>query len=170
LARLIDVLARASLELPPNLPPIRSLAMSDHLSRREFLREAVAAGVTTAAIATAAAPRPVQAARSPNEKLNIGCIGVAGQGDYDLSNVTSENIVALCDVDANRLAPVASKFPNAKTYDDYRKLLDQKDLNAVVVATPDHSHAIPVVWALQRGLDVYCEKPLAHSVYEIRKM
>ena len=110
------------------------------------------------------------AARSPNEKLNIGVIGVAAQGAYNLGNVATENIVALCDIDEHRLGAAAEKFPGAKKYADYRRLLDQPDLDAVVVATPDHSHAIPSVWALKRGLDVYCEKPLAHSVYEVRQM
>ncbi len=97
-------------------------------------------------------------------------IGVAAQGAYNLGNVATENIVALCDIDQHRLAGAADKFPLAKKYADYRQMLDQKDLDAVVVATPDHSHAIPAVWALKRGLDVYCEKPLAHSVYEVRQM
>ncbi len=97
-------------------------------------------------------------------------IGTAAQAGWNLSQVAGENIVALCDIDAHRMAEAAAKFPQAAKYADYRKLLDQKDLDAVVVATPDHSHAIPVVWALRRGLDVYCEKPLAHSVYEVRQM
>lgn len=139
------------------------------LSRREFLRQAALAGTATAVAGNLI--RPTMAApRSPNEKLNIGVIGVAAQGAYNLGNVASENIVALCDIDLDRLAGPAQMYPNAKTYVDYRELLDQKDLDAVVVATPDHSHAIPVVMALKRGLDVYCEKPLAHSVYEVRQM
>ncbi len=113
---------------------------------------------------------PAAAPRSPNDKLNIGVIGVAAQGAYNLGNVATENIVALCDIDQHRLGEAADKFPLAKKYADYRQMLDQKDLDAVVVATPDHSHVIPSVWALKRGLDVYCEKPLAHSVYEVRQM
>ncbi|MEX2119186.1 MAG: Gfo/Idh/MocA family oxidoreductase [Pirellulales bacterium] len=144
-----------------------------HLDRREFLRQAALAGTAAASVGTlgSSITRPARAAsRSPNEKLNIGMIGVAAQGAYNLGNVASENIVALCDVDAERLAPVAQTYPKAKTYTDYRKLLDQGDLNAVVIATPDHSHAIAAVGALKRGLDVYCEKPLAHSVYEVRQI
>jgi predicted dehydrogenase len=145
--------------------------MYDPVSRREFLRQAIAAG--TAAGTYAVLRRPVATLakpRSPNELLNIGVIGVAAQGAYNLNNVASQNIVALCDVDQHRLAEAAKKFEKAKTYKDYRKLLEQKDLDAVVVATPDHSHAIPTVWALRRGLDVYCEKPLAHSVWEVRQV
>jgi len=141
------------------------------VSRREFIRKALAAGTATAAVGSLTSPLlAFDEPRSANEKLNIGCIGVAAQGAYNLGNVAHENIVALCDVDSERLAAAATQFPMAKTYSDYRKLLEQKDLHAVVVATPDHSHAIPVVWALERGLDVYCEKPLAHSVYEVRRM
>ena len=144
---------------------------SEIVSRREFIRKALAAGTATAAVGSLTSPLlAFDEPRSANEKLNIGCIGVAAQGAYNLGNVAHENVVALCDVDGERLAAAAQQFPLAKTYSDYRKLLEQKDLNAVVVATPDHSHAIPVVWALERGLDVYCEKPLAHSVYEVRRM
>lgn len=141
------------------------------LSRRNFIRSALAAGTATAAVGSLTAPLlAYDEPRSANEKLNIGCIGVAAQGAYDMNNVAHENIVALCDIDSERLGGASQQFPQAKTYSDYRKLLEQKNLDAVVVGTPDHSHAIPVVWALERGLDVYCEKPLAHSVYEVRRM
>ncbi len=145
--------------------------MHDSVSRREFLRQAVVAGTATAVVAGSQLPQAIFARpRSPNERLNLGIIGVDGQGGYNLSNVQSENIVALCDIDAQRMAPVAARFPMAATYTDYRKLLERTDLDAVVVSTPDHSHAIPVVWALKAGLDVYCEKPLAHSVWEVRQI
>jgi predicted dehydrogenase len=144
--------------------------MSIVQSRREFIRQALAAGTATLTAARAIAPNFALAAPSPNEKLNIGCIGVGGQGEYNLNSVASENIVALCDIDSQRLAKAAERFPQAKTYDDYRKLLDQRGLDAVVVAVPDHSHAIAVIGALRRGLDVYCEKPLAHDVYEVRQI
>ena len=124
--------------------------MFDHVSRREFLRQAAAAGTASVAVgAVYSTTQPVLAARSPNEKLNIACIGVAAQGAYDMNNVASENIVALCDVDAQRLGKAADRFPQAKTYADFRKLLDQKDIDAVVVSTPDHTHAIPVVWRFE---------------------
>ncbi|MEZ6116429.1 MAG: Gfo/Idh/MocA family oxidoreductase [Pirellulaceae bacterium] len=143
--------------------------MSDDFSRRQFMTNAakVAAALPVVASLPALA---VAAPKSPNEKLDIACIGVAGQGNYNLRNVETENIVALCDVDSKRMAEAAERHPRAKTYTDYRQLLDKEKLDAVVIATPDHSHAIPAVWALQKGLDVYCEKPLAHSVYEVRKM
>ncbi|MCA9196795.1 MAG: Gfo/Idh/MocA family oxidoreductase [Planctomycetales bacterium] len=143
--------------------------MSDDFSRRQFMTNA--AKVAAALPVVASLPTlAVAAPKSPNEKLDIACIGVAGQGNYNLRNVESENIVALCDVDSKRMAEAAERHPHAKTYTDYRQLLDKEKLDAVVIATPDHSHAIPAVWALQKGLDVYCEKPLAHNVYEVRKM
>ncbi len=147
--------------------------MSQHLQRREFLRRAVLAGTTTFAVGSGALlrPRTALAAKGPNEKLNLGCIGVANKGGHNIDNLTSENIVALCDVDSVFLGKSSEKFPQARTYNDFRAMLDkEKHLDAVVVSTPDHTHAIPVVWALRRGLDVYCEKPLAHSVYEVRQM
>jgi predicted dehydrogenase len=140
------------------------------LSRRDFLRRAALAGTGVATVGMLPRILPAAAPRSPNDKLNIGVIGVAAQGAYNLGNVATENIVALCDIDQHRLSDAADKYPHAKKYVDYRQMLDQKDLDAVVVATPDHSHAIPAVWALKRGLDVYCEKPLAHSVYEVRQI
>jgi predicted dehydrogenase len=145
--------------------------MSEHLERREFLRQALLAGTATLAAPVLARPRTALAAKGPNEKLNLGCIGVANKGAHNIENLTSENIVALCDVDSDHLGKMAEKFPAAKKYVDYRQMLDKEQaLDAVVVSTPDHTHAIPVVWALRRGLDVYCEKPLAHSVYEARTM
>ncbi len=145
--------------------------MSQHLERREFLRQALLAGTATLAAGTLVRPRTALAARSPNEKLNLGCIGVANKGADNINNLASENIVALCDVDSTHLGKMVERFGKAKTYVDYRQMFDrEKNLDAVVVSTPDHTHAIPVMWALRRGLDVYCEKPLAHSVYEVRRM
>ncbi|MCA9216043.1 MAG: Gfo/Idh/MocA family oxidoreductase [Planctomycetales bacterium] len=105
---------------------------------------------------------------SANEKLDIGVIGVGGRGAGDLAAVAHENIVALCDVDANRLGAAAEKHSGAKQYSDYRKLLQQENVDAVVIATPDHNHAPATVRALNRGLHVYCEKPLTHTVEEAR--
>ncbi len=144
--------------------------MYDACSRRDFLRHAVLAGSATAGLAAWPRTNLLARPRSANERLNIGVIGVAAQGAYNLHSVASQNIVALCDIDSRRLGEAAKSFGQAQLYKDYRKLVDQKDLDAVVVATPDHSHAIPVMWALNRELDVYCEKPLAHSVWEVRQM
>jgi len=135
------------------------------LTRRRFLQQAglTGAGLFLANFSLAAASR-----KSPNEKLNIGIIGVAHQGNYDLNNVASENIIALCDVDDSYLGNTAKRFPGAKTYDDFRRLLDQKDIEAVVIATPDHTHAVATVAALKSGRHVYCEKPLTHTLSECR--
>jgi len=105
---------------------------------------------------------------SPNEKLNIGVVGVAHRGGANLSGVSGENIVALCDVDDILLRAAAEKFPQAKTYNDFRRMLDRKDLDAVVCSTADHTHAVVSVGALRSGRHVYCEKPLTRTVSECR--
>jgi len=108
----------------------------------------------------------------PSEKLNIAGIGVGGRGAGDLQEVESQNIVALCDVDWRQAAGAFKRYPNAKKYKDFREMLDKEDKNidAVIVATPDHVHAVASMAAIKRGKHVYCEKPLAHSIYEIRKV
>lgn len=143
--------------------------MTDIRSRREFLQAAVAAGTSIPAGLSLIAPAPVQAEkRSANEKLNLAVVGVAARGGANLNGVSSENIAVLCDIDSKRLGMAAERFPKAKTYDDYRRVFDHKNLDGVVVSTPDHTHVFPVVQALRQGLAVYCEKPLAHSVHEVR--
>jgi len=107
-------------------------------------------------------------ADAPSNKLSIAAIGVGGRGWADLNACKSENIVALCDVNRKNLAKAADKFSKAKTYDDWRKCLEQKDVDAVICATTDHTHAFINTWALNRGLHVYSEKPLANSVEEAR--
>src|SRR5215212_7686496 len=127
------------------------------MRRREFIK---IAGLSSAGLSLGA--RPAFAARrrlSANDKLNIGVIGVAGRGGENLAAVaTTENIVALCDVDDQRLNAAAQKFPGAKLYHDFRRLIDQRDIDAVVVATPDHTHAVAAVRALKSGRHLYCEK------------
>jgi len=110
------------------------------------------------------------ASKSPNEKLNIGIVGVAHRGAANTQDVATENIVALCDIDENYLAEAKKKYPSAKTYVDWREMLDQKDLDAVVVSTADHTHALVSIAAMRRGKHVYCEKPLGHTVREARLM
>jgi predicted dehydrogenase len=141
------------------------------LSRRQFL---CATGATLASFAIV--PRHVVAASGstpPSEKLNIAGIGVGGQGAGDVSAVAGgNNIVALCDVDSRHSAETFKKFPEAKVYRDFRKMFDEmeKQIDAVVVATPDHFHAVAAMAAIKRGKHLYCEKPLAHSVYEVRQL
>src|SRR5262249_43599067 len=107
---------------------------------------------------------------SANDRLHVGVIGVAGRGEYDWTNVEKAGaaIVAFCDVDEKRTGKIRDRFPAAKFYVDFRKLLEQKGLDAVVIATPDHTHAPATMAALKAGLHVYCEKPLTHSVHEAR--
>jgi predicted dehydrogenase len=110
--------------------------------------------------------RPVSA----NEKLNLGIIGTGNRAAEDLHQVATENIVALCDVDATFLAGAQQRFPRAAAYRDFRKMLERNDLDAIVIGTPDHTHAVAAVAALQSGRHVYCEKPLAHTVSEARRI
>jgi predicted dehydrogenase len=138
--------------------------MKTKMTRRGFLRSAGcgAAGLWLGECATNA--RSVSA----NERLNIGVVGVANQGQYNLGEVSTENIVALCDVDENYLNAAAVKYPAAALYRDFRRMLDREELDAVVVATPDHTHAVASVAALRSGRHVYCEKPLARTISEVR--
>lgn len=134
------------------------------MNRRQFIHRSSlgAAGLYLTGCATS--PRKVSA----NEKLNLGIIGVAHQGAYDMNNVAGENIVALCDVDDTLLAGAKQKFPAAKTHNDFRRLLDQPGIDAVVVATADHTHAVATAAALRSGRHVYCEKPLTRTISECR--
>jgi predicted dehydrogenase len=101
--------------------------------------------------------------------LNLAGIGVGGQGASDLQSVSSQNIVALCDVDWARADESFRRFPQARRYRDFREMLGQeKELDGVVIATPDHTHAVATVAALRLGKHVYCEKPLTRTVREAR--
>ena len=132
------------------------------ITRRQFLQSTSALAVSSFFV-----PR-VSGAESANDRLNVAVIGVANQGNYNLSNVASQNIVALCDVDENYLAKAAEKFPQAKKFTDFRRLIDEKNIDAIVVATPDHTHAVATMAALKSGRHVYCEKPLTHTISECR--
>ncbi len=136
-------------------------------SRRDFLKATAATGSLVAGYGYFSS-LPAADSKSPNEKLNIGAIGTANQARFSLGNVGSENLVAICDIDDNYLAQAAKDFPGAQKYNDFRKLLEQKDLDAVIVATPDHIHAPATLRALRLGKHVYCEKPLTHTVAEAR--
>lgn len=110
---------------------------------------------------------------APSDKLNVAGIGIGGMGRVDLEDVAkTENIVALCDVDWNpSVENVFNTYPGAKRYKDFRVMLDkQKDIDAVIVATPDHTHALISMEAIRHGKHVYTEKPLTHTVYEARKL
>ena len=139
------------------------------INRRQFLGSAAAvAAFTIVPRYVLGGPRQIP----PSEKLNIAGIGIAGRGADVLDGVKSQNIVALCDVDWKHAAGTFKRFPNAKKYRDFRKMLEEEDKNidAVTVATPDHVHAAASIMAIKMGKHVYCEKPLTHSVYEARKV
>jgi predicted dehydrogenase len=133
------------------------------LSRRGLLRASAAA--VPALFTLSAGSRRVLGA---NDRLDVGVIGVGGRGGSNLDAVAGENIVALCDVDSGTLGGAASRFPAAARFSDYRAMLADAKLDAVVISTPDHHHAPATVRALRRGLHVYCEKPLTHTVEEAR--
>ena len=105
---------------------------------------------------------------APSNKLNVALVGVWGRGTAHYNVLRSENVVALCDVNELRLSEALPLFPKAKTYFDWRTMLDQKDIEAVIICTADHHHAFIANWALNRGMHVYCEKPLGISVEEVR--
>jgi predicted dehydrogenase len=108
---------------------------------------------------------------SPNNRLNIGIIGAGGQGGSDLGNVSSENIVALCDVDQARARDAFNRHPNAEKFQDFRVMLDrQRNIDAVTVSTPDHTHALASITAMRMGKHCYTQKPLTHDVWEARQM
>lgn len=146
--------------------------MSNRSNRRSFLRTGVAAAGSVAAAMVVpghvlGGPRDIP----PSEKMNVAGIGIGGMGAGNLANLASENIVALCDVDPGYAAHTIKKYPKAKVYIDYREMLDkQKEIDGVVVATPDHTHAVISIAAMRAGKHVYCQKPLTHDVYESRRM
>lgn len=143
--------------------------MSSKISRKNFLRNA---GAATAGFMIV--PSSVFGSKfgkiAPSDKLNIAGVGVGGMGHANLNNLKSENIVALADVDWGYATDTFKDFPKAKRYYDYRKMYDElgKSIDAVVVATADHTHAIVTADAITMGKHVYVQKPLTHSVYESR--
>ena len=132
--------------------------------RRTFLKSAAMAGLA-APIVRRSWGHPLGA----NESVNIACIGVGGKGQSDMMETSAgQNIVAICDIDEQRLAAAAARFPKAKKYTDWRKLLEQNDIEAVTVSTPDHTHAPATLSAISLGKHVYTQKPLTHDVFESR--
>lgn len=138
------------------------------ITRRKFI------GTISVAIAGATIlPSKVIAGlghKPPSDKLNIAGIGVGGKGYTNLRNMETENIVALCDVDWDYAGKNSFKrWPLAKKYTDFREMFDtQKDIDAVMIATPDHTHALPAIFAMREGMHAFVQKPLTHSVYESR--
>jgi predicted dehydrogenase len=135
----------------------------DPVNRRGFLKTTVAgAGLIVLPSGT------LRGAGAPSNKLNIALIGTWGRAHKHVSSISSENVVAICDVDENHLDFGSSNFPKAKRYFDWREALDHPGVDAVVICTTDHTHAFIANWAMNRGMHVYCEKPLANTVHEAR--
>jgi predicted dehydrogenase len=142
--------------------------MNHRLQRREFLK-------TSSAIALFSILPAGARAASPNGKLRTAHIGVGGMGGADLNSIASHprvEVAALCDVDLTRLTGASSRHPNAKRFRDYREMISSlgDTIDAVVVSTPDHTHAPAAMTALQHGKPVYCQKPLTHEVFEARRL
>jgi len=142
---------------------------SSIISRRDTLRSLFASGLGgyyASGLSSSAQ------AETPNEKLNLACIGVGGRGSANVSGVSSQNLLAFVDVDDSRAGNTYSKYPKATRFKDFRKMLDQlgSKLDGVVISTPDHAHFHPAYAAMQLGLHVYLEKPLAHNVWETRTL
>ena len=141
-----------------------------NITRRSFLQRSAAA-----AAAFSIVPGTILGKShgyvAPSDKLNIAGVGIGGMGNANLKNMEkTDNIVALCDIDWKYAKPVFDRHPNAKKYWDYRKMLDEmgKSIDAVLVATADHTHAMITADAMTMGKHVYTQKPLTHSVYESR--
>jgi predicted dehydrogenase len=144
---------------------------SPRISRRRFLGSAVAAAAVPGFFPFTARPAPGRGQIPPSDKLHIAGIGVGGMGAANLRELESENIVALCDVDLNYAAGTIKRYPGAKVYTDYRVMLEKKkEIDAVVIATPDHTHAVITMAAIAAGKHVYTQKPLTHDAWEARQL
>ncbi len=133
------------------------------MQRRDLLKSAaVGAGLTILRSGT------LRGQNAPSNRLNVALIGVWGRGTAHYNVLRNENVVALCDVNDNRTKEALAIFPKAKTYWDWRRVMDQKDVEAVMICTADHHHAFIANWALNRNMHVYCEKPMGISVDEVR--
>jgi predicted dehydrogenase len=134
------------------------------MSRREFTKTAASVLVLSSAVLGR------EGHTAPNDKLNIAAIGCNGKGASDINDVSTENIVALCDVDPNYASRMFNQYPNAKKFKDFRVLFDTMDneIDAVTVSTPDHTHAVANMMALKRKKHLFSQKPLCHSIWETR--
>jgi predicted dehydrogenase len=138
----------------------------NNISRRGFL---ATAGAVTAFWSLPRQLHGEAGQASANSRLNIAAVGIGGQGASDLGDLSTENIVALCDVDWDYAAKAFKRFPAARQYKDFRDMLDkEKSIDAVLVATPDHMHAVVSIAAIKLGKHVYCEKPLTRTICEAR--
>jgi predicted dehydrogenase len=134
------------------------------IQRRQFLKSTMATGLGLIILPSGT----LSGVNAASNKLNIAMIGTWGRADAHFGAVSKENVVALCDVDEEHIAHAARRFPRAKTYVDWRKCLEQKDIDAVICCTTDHTHAFIANWSLNRDMHCYCEKPLGNTVEEAR--
>lgn len=137
-------------------------------TRRDFIKSA-----SSAAFGITILPSSVISGlghKAPSDKLNIAGVGVGGKGFMNLKSMNTENIIGLCDVDFNYANKAFDEFPGAKKFKDFRRMFEKigKSVDAIMIATPDHTHAIVTTTAIELGKHVYCQKPLTHSVYESR--
>ena len=144
----------------------------DGISRRHFFFGTLLAGAIPTAGWGSTPSLKMLGYKSPNEKLNIACIGAGGRASSDIAGVASENIIALADPDSVRASDSYTKYPKASRYSDFRQMFDkeEKNMDAVTIAIPDHMHATAAMWAMERGKHVYCEKPLTHTPWEARML
>ncbi len=149
----------------------QSRSHAGNLNRRDFLKRSAALG-SVAATTGFWSSRSVAESKSPNEKLDVAFIGSGGQAGFSLQGLADQNIVALCDVDQRRAAGAFQRYAKAGKFRDFRKMFDKlhRQIDAVVVCTPDHMHAPASLWAMRLGKHVYCEKPLCWSIEEARLM
>lgn len=147
--------------------------MAEHpISRRYFFYGSLLAGAVPAAGFGSEPSLKRLGYKSPNEKLNIAAIGAGGKGASDIAGCETENMVAFADPDTKRAERTYQKFDKAPKYTDFRKMLDKEDRNidAVIVSTPDHMHGMASMWAMERGKHVYCQKPLTRTIWEARML
>ncbi|RPJ61330.1 MAG: gfo/Idh/MocA family oxidoreductase [Acidobacteria bacterium] len=143
------------------------------ITRRHFMYGSLLAGAVPAMGFGSVPSLKFLGYESPNEKLNVAAIGSGGQGGGNVAAAAqTENIVALCDVDERRAAATYQRYPNLPKFRDFRQMLDKegKNIDAVIVATPDHMHATQAVWCMERGKHVYVQKPLVRTVWEARQL
>jgi len=142
--------------------------MSRRINRRRFFRDSALAGFSIYIVRNSFGAE----SKSPNEKLNIACIGAGGKGAGEVDDASKENLIAMCDVDDARAEKTYKKYPDVKRYKDFRKMLDEmgKSIDAVTVSTPDHIHAPAAIMAMAMGKHVFVQKPLTRTVWEARAL
>ena len=141
--------------------------MPRQTSRRRFLKTTAAVGVGY----WAAGGVSVAKSQSPNERIQFACCGIGGKGSSDSADASKNgDVVAICDIDQNRLDGAAKRFAGSKPYHDFRKMLEEneKRIDAVTVSTPDHCHAVVAAMAMRMGKHAFCQKPMTHSIHEAR--